>query len=484
MNKNLYDVIIIGAGVIGASIARYLSRYNLRCLILEKHNDVGEETTNANSAIVHSGYDPMPGTKKAYFNVRGNKMMPQVCKELDVPFYKIGSLTVAFTNEDVETLNELMIRAQKNGVDAKIIDKDELLKIEPNINPEAKKAILCKDAGIISPFNLCVNLVENAMDNGVELGLNEEVINITRDDKNFKVFTKNNHIFDSKVIVNASGLQSDTVAKLLDADNFKVLPRKGEYYVLDHFDASWVNHTLFMCPTKVGKGVLISPTTSFNYIIGPTNEECDKYDTSTKAEILASLKESAKKIVPNIPFDQNIRQFSGIRANSSTGDFIIEESQVAPNFYNLGAIMSPGLASSVAIGEYVSDLIKEKLSLSINEKYNPTIRKHFKLSTLSLEEYNKLIKKDPRYGHIICRCEKVSEGEIVDAIHRNCGATTVKGIKKRIRPGFGKCQGTFCEEEVIKILSRELGKKIEEICYSDLGTEIMKYNVKGINYDK
>lgn len=484
MINELYDVVIIGAGVIGASIARYLSRFRLKCLVLEKHNDVGEETTNANSAIVHSGYDPLPGTKKAYFNVLGNKMMPQVCDELDVSFYKIGSLTVAFTDEDVSTLNELMIRAEKNGVDAKIIDRDELLKIEPNLNPMAKRAILCKDAGIISPFNLCVSLMENAMDNGIELHLNSKVTNIKKENDLFKIYVNNNDVFTSKVVVNASGLYSDVIAKMLNADNFAVLPRKGEYFVLDHFNASWIKHTLFMCPTKFGKGVLISPTTSFNYIIGPTNEECEKNDTSTEANILETLKENAKKLIPNIPFDQNIRQFSGVRANSSTGDFIIEESKVVANFYNLGAIMSPGLASSVAIGEYISNLIKEKLFLEINKSYNPRIRKHLKLSSLGTNEYNELIKKDPRYGHIICRCEKVSEGEIVDAIHRNCGATTVKGIKKRLRPGFGKCQGTFCEEEVIKILSRELGKSIDEICYSDLGTEIMKFNVKGICYDK
>lgn len=483
MDKNMYDVVIIGAGVIGAAVARYLSRYSLNCCVLEKHNDVGEETTSANSAIVHSGYDPLPGTKKAYFNVLGNKMMPSVCKELDVPFFKIGSLTVAFSDEDVETLNELLLRAKKNGVDAKIIDHDELLKMEPNLNPIAKKAIFCKDAGIISPFNLCVNLMENAMDNGVKLKLNREVTSIDKDNGTFIINTKNGEKYFSKIVINAAGLYSDNIAKMVDADNFNVIPRKGEYFVLDHFNASWVKHTLFMCPTKVGKGVLISPTTSYNYIIGPTNEENNKEDTSTSADVLTSLKETAKKLIPNIPFDQNIRQFSGIRANSSSGDFIIEESETSPNFYNLGAIMSPGLASSVAIGEYVSNLVKDKLDLDVNEKFNPLIRKHFKLSNLTSDEYNDLIKHDPRYGHMICRCEKVSEGEIVDVIHRNCGATTVKGIKKRARPGFGKCQGTFCEEEVIKILARELHKNLNEVCYSDLGTEIMRYDVKGAKND-
>lgn len=482
--NNGFDVIIIGAGVIGASVARYLSRNRVKCLVLEKHNDVGDETTNANSAIVHSGYDPLPGTKKAFFNVRGNKMMEGTCKELDVPFYKIGSLTVAFNDEEVEALDELLDRANKNGVSAKIVDHDELLKMEPNLNREAKKAIYCKDAGIVSPFSLCVNLMENAMDNGVELKLNSEVVDIKKDDDEYVVILKSGEKIKSKVVVNCAGLNSDTIAHFVGADNFKVVPRKGEYYVLDHFNASWVKHTLFMCPTKLGKGVLISPTTSYNYIIGPTNDNGDKQDTSTSQEKLSYLKDTAKKLIPNIPFEQNIRQFTGIRANSSTGDFIIEESKVSLNFFNLGAIMSPGLASSLAIGEYVSDLIKRNLALENNPDFNPRIRKHLKLANVSVKDYNDLVKKDPRYGHMICRCEKITEGEIVDAIHRNCGATTVKGIKKRCRPGFGKCQGTFCEEEVIKILARELNKDVGEICYSDLGTEIMKYNVKGIKNDK
>lgn len=480
--NNGFDVIIVGAGVIGASVARYLSRFKLNCLVLEKHNDVGDETTNANSAIVHSGYDPLPGTNKAIFNVRGNKMMPKVCEELGVTFHKIGSLTVSFSDEEDQVLNELLIRSNQNGVDARIVEQDELFKIEPNINREAHKALLCKDAGIVSPFSLCVNLMENAMDNGVSLKLNTEVTNIIKTDNGYDVIC-GEEVYKTKAVVNCAGLNSDKIAHLIGADNFEVIPRKGEYYVLDHFNSAWVRHTLFMCPTKFGKGILISPTSSYNYLIGPTNDENDREDTSTTAERLAYLREAAKKLIPVIPFDQNIRQFTGIRANSSTGDFIIEESKVAPNFYNLGAIMSPGLASSVAIGEYISDLIKDKLNLEINSSYNPKIRPHYKLSNLSLDDFNDLVKKDPRYGHMICRCEKISEGEIVDAIHRNCGATTVKGIKKRVRPGFGKCQGTFCEEEVIKILARELNKDISEICYSDLGTEIMKYNVKGKKND-
>lgn len=479
--KKLYDSIIIGGGVIGCAVARYLSRYNGSFLVLEKHNDVGDETSSANSAIVHSGYDPKPGTKKAIFNVKGNKMMPQVAEELDVPFIKNGSLTVSFSDEEDETLKELMERAKENGVRAELIERDELLKMEPNLNPEAHKAILCPDAGVISPFNLCVNFMENAMDNGVELRLNSKVEKVEHDGDIFRVVLESGEAFEAKTVVNAAGLYSDEIAAQLDDINYHVVPRKGEYYVLDHFNENWVKHTLFMCPTKVGKGVLVSPTSSLDYIVGPTNEEASKTDTSTEASVLAELKATAAKLVPQIPYFENIRQFSGVRANSSVGDFVIEESKKNPGMFNLACIMSPGLASSPAIGEYVADLVKDKLHLEVNPNFNPRIRKHIRFTKLDRDEYNKIVKENPKYGKVICRCETVTEGEIVDAIHRNCGARTVKGVKKRLRPGFGKCQGTFCQNDVIKILARELNVSPDEINYSDLNTQIMKYDVKGGN---
>ncbi len=471
-----YDVVIIGGGVIGCSIARYLSRYNVSGIVLEKHNDVGDETTCANSAIVHSGYDPLPGTKKAHFNVLGNKMMPKLCEELDVPFINNGSLTVSFSDEEDQTLLELLERAKLNNVEARIVEHDELLKLEPNLNKDCHKAILCPTCGIVSPFNLCVNLMENAMDNGFELSLNTEVLDIKKNN-NYEVIT-NNEIYQAQVVINCCGVNSDKIASILEKVDYHVIPRKGEYYVFDHFDNNYVKHTLFMCPTKVGKGVLISPTTSLNYIIGPTNEEAEIDDKSTSASMLNELRNTAKKLIPNLPYQNNIRQFSGMRANSSIGDFVIEESKNNPGFYNLACIMSPGLASSPAIGEYVADEVAKKLGLSVNKNFNPRIRKHLRFTKMAKEEYNELIKQNPMYGHFICRCEQVTEGEIVDCIHRNCGARTVKGIKKRVRPGFGRCQGTFCESEVIKVLARELGVSEMDINYSDLGTEILKYDVK------
>lgn len=474
---NNYDVIIIGGGVIGASVARYLSKYKVNTLVLEKHNDVGDETTNANSAIVHSGYDPLPTTLKAKLNVLGNKMMPNLCKELDVSFKKNGSLTVAFSKEEDETLLELLERAKENNVTARIVKHDELLEMEPNLSAEATSALYCEDCGIVSPFNLCVGLMENAMDNGVSLKLNSEVVKVEKIGEIYKVFTKNNEIFECKVLINCAGTYSDKIVSMLEEPDFKIIPRKGEYILLDHFSANWVKHTLFMCPTKVGKGVLISPTTSFNYIIGPSNTSSELGDTSTDSETFSYLKQTAKKLIPNIPYLETIREFAGVRANNDHDDFIIKESEINKGFIIVGGIMSPGLASSPAIGEYVANMVKEKLNLEENKDFNPCVRPHYKLTNIEL--VNQKIKEDKAYGRIICRCEKISEGEIVDAIHRNCGAHTVKGVKKRVRAGFGKCQGTFCQAEVVKILSRELNIPQTEVCYSELGTNILKYHAKG-----
>ena len=480
MNKQ-YDVIIIGGGVIGASVARYLSFYQVSALVLEKHNDVGEETTNANSAIVHSGYDPLPNSVKAKFNVEGNKMMPELCKELDVPFKKIGSLTIGFNDEDEKTLENLLKRAEENNVKARLVKGEELFKMEPNLSKEAKLGLFCEDAGIVSPFNLCVSLMENAMDNGVNLELNEEVVKIEKINDIYQVSTKKGHIYESKVLINCSGLYSDSLTSFLEEPKFKIIPRKGEYILLDHFNTQWVKHTLFMCPTKVGKGVLVSPTTSYNYIIGPSNQDSAINDTSTDAETFAYLKETAKKLIPNIPYSETIREFAGIRANPDTDDFIIEESKKNPGFINCAGIMSPGLASSPAIGKYVSELVRDILKLNLKDKYSTTVRPHFHF--VNFEDFNAKIKADPRYGHMICRCEKVSEGEIVDSINRNCGAHTIKGVKKRTRAGFGKCQGTFCQAEVVKILARELKVDPSEILYSEEGTNIMKYSSKGEKHE-
>ena len=475
----IYDVIIVGGGVIGCAIARELSKYKLRTVLLEKNNDVCNETSAANSAIVHSGYDPLPNSLKAQMNVLGNSMYPQMCKELDVPFIQNGSLTIATTDDEMNTLLSLQKRANENKVETKILSSEEVLKLEPQLNKDIKGALFAPTCGIVNPFELTVALMENAMDNGVELLLNHEVNNIKINENSVSVFCKNDKQLECKVLINAAGLFADDINAFVDKDSFTITPRKGQYFVLDHFDLNFVKHTLFMVPSDKGKGVLVTPTTSGNYLIGPSSDFVDdKQDLSTTKDILDSVRSQASRIIENIPYANLIRQYSGLRAVSSTGDFIIEHSKVSKNLINVAGIQSPGLASCPAIALKVVELLKECMPLNVNEEFNPIRRKVYRLKEMSLEDKNKLISENPQFGHIVCRCEKISEGEIVDCIHRNCGATTVKGVKKRCRPGFGKCQGAMCEASVIKILARELKKDESEILYSENGSNILKYETK------
>ena len=475
----IYDVIIVGGGVIGCAIARELSKYKLRTVLLEKNNDVCNETSAANSAIVHSGYDPLPNSLKAQMNVLGNSMYPQMCKELDVPFIQNGSLTIATTDDEMNTLLSLQKRANENKVETKILSSEEVLKLEPQLNKDIKGALFAPTCGIVNPFELTVALMENAMDNGVELLLNHEVNNIKINENSVSVFCKNDKELECKVLINAAGLFADDINAFVDKESFTITPRKGQYFVLDHFDLNFVKHTLFMVPSDKGKGVLVTPTTSGNYLIGPSSDFVDdKQDLSTTKDILDSVRSQASRIIENIPYANLIRQYSGLRAVSSTGDFIIEHSKVSKNLINVAGIQSPGLASCPAIALKVVELLKECMPLNANEEFNPIRRKVYRLKEMSLEDKNKLISENPQFGHIVCRCEKISEGEIVDCIHRNCGATTVKGVKKRCRPGFGKCQGAMCEASVIKILARELKKDESEILYSENGSNILKYETK------
>ena len=469
-----YDVIIIGAGVVGAQIARRLSKYKLNILVLEKENDVGDGSSSANSAIIHSGYDPLPGTLKAKLNVLGNQMYDEICSDLDVEFKRIGSLTLSNSEEEDEILKELVLRAEQNNVEVKLINQEELRQIEPNVSKSARMALFAPTAGIINPFELVVALMENAVDNGVELKLSEEVINIKRENDLFTVYTSNNTYY-SNYIINASGLYSDKVNEMINPKSFTIIPTKGEYTVLDHFDNNYVKHTLFNVPTKKGKGVLVSPTTNNNYLVGPSSEVIlEKDDTSCNYEILQNVKSKAYDLVDILRIDQQIKQFAGIRAVSDTKDFVIEETSY--HFINVAGIQSPGLASSPAIAVMVCDMIKNKEE---KENWNPKRRPLVRLNKMSFEERKEFVSNNPLFGKIICRCEKITEGEILDVINRSCGATTIKGVKKRIRPGFGKCQGGFCQSYVLDILSRELNKDKETITYGKTGSYILKGRTKG-----
>ena len=472
-----YDVIIVGAGVIGATIARNLSKYNIKTLVLEKNNDVGDETSCANSAIVHSGYDPHPGTLKAELNVKGCEMFTRVCEELDVELKRIGSLTVACSPEEEETLDKLLINGKENGVDVRIVEQDELRKMEPFITKKATRALYAKDAGIINPFELVVALMENAIDNGVELHLEEGVTNIKKADDGFLVFTSKNEYLAS-VVVNAAGVNSDVINNYVSDKKEVIKPRKGEYYVLDHFNEPYVSHTLFSVPSSKGKGVLVSPTTHGNFLIGPSSEFVEERDDKgTDSMTLKEVLNQAYRLVDNVPMQHLIREFSGLRAYHESNDFVINSP--VPGFINMLGIQSPGLASSPAIGAKAIEMIKEVINLVEKKDYNPRRRPLYRINNLSIKEREELIKKDPRFGQMVCRCEQVSMGEVIDCIHRSCGATTIKGVKKRVRPGFGKCQGGFCEPLIMKILCDELGKTPLDIKYSSEGSYILLEKTKG-----
>ena len=474
----MFDCIIIGAGVIGVSVARALSRYNVNVLVLEKNGDVGSGQSGANSAIIHSGYDPHVGTLKAKYNVLGNKMWARACEELDVEFKQIGSITVATKDEQLKLLEELAENGRQNGVPVRILDQKELFEIEPFVTKKAIKGLLAPTAGIVNPFEYVVHAMENAMDNGVKLHLEEEVLSITSPDNETYLVKTNKGEYETKVVINAAGLYSDEINNMFFHDGEKIEPRRGQYYVLDHFDTPYVTHTLFSLPSELGKGVLVSPTTHGNYLIGPSSDFIDdKEDTKTTHDILNKVVEQAKLLVDDLHLQENIREFSGLRAYHKSNDFVINMKKLG--FINLLGIQSPGFVSSLAIAEDVIKMVDEVINLEEKENYNPIRRKQIKMAKLSLEERDKVIKENPDYGQIICRCEGVSLGEIKDAIHRNCGATSIKGVKKRVRPGFGKCQGSFCETLVNKILANELHKDMLDIKYQDEDAYILTSKLKG-----
>ncbi len=470
------DVIVIGAGAVGAFIARNLSRFNLNVLVLDKDNDVCNATSCANSAISHSGYDPVPGTKKAKFNVLGNQMMEQVCKELDVPYEQIGTLTVATEEAQLKTLEELKERATINGVPSEIVDQARLREMEPNISEEALGALYCPTGGIINPFLLTCHAMENALDNGVELALNQEVKDIKKVSDHFVVYTQDKE-YESKVVINAAGVYSDKIAAMIEPIDWFITPRKGEYYVLDHFKGEFVNHVVFPLPSAKGKGVLVSKTTSGNYIIGPSSEpmddrECVACDSLT----LANVKQQASMLIKNIPFYQQIRVYAGLRATPSTHDFIIESSKSEPAFINVAGIESPGLVSSPAIGKYVvEELVSKVLKLEENKNYKKNIKPYTKPLDLSNEERNALIKEHPEFGRMVCQCEKVSLGEILEVLHRKLPCNSLKALKKRTRAGFGKCQGGFCQPISVSIIAEEKEIDVSKVSYDKDGGYFAPY---------
>ncbi|MBR3966041.1 MAG: NAD(P)/FAD-dependent oxidoreductase [Clostridia bacterium] len=459
----MYDVAIIGAGVVGGMIARELSRYNLRTVILEKENDVAMGATKANSAIVHAGFDAKVGSLKAKLNVKGSEMMEQVAKELGVKYKRNGSLVIGFSDEDLETIKELYERGTKNGVrDLAILDREQLREIEPNIGKKATCALHAPTGAIICPYELTVASIGNAMDNGAELITSFEVTSINRENGAYEICSKDQTV-SARYVVNAAGVYSDAVAKMVGDDTFTVHPRRGEYILLDKECGTLVSHTIFRTPSKMGKGILVSPTVDGNLITGPTSVDMeDKTDKSTTAEGFAHVIKETAENVEGVPFGKTITSFCGLRAVGSTGDFII--TSPLKGFVNAAGIESPGLSSAPAIAEYIVDILHESgLELHKNKDFNPTRRPMHHFREASIEEKNAIIAKDKSFGKIVCRCETVTEGEILEAIRTNPKPRDLDGVKRRTRSQMGRCQGGFCSPRIVELLSRELGIKYEEV---------------------
>ena len=459
----MYDVAIIGAGVIGGLTARTLSKYNLKICVLEKEHDVATGATKANSAIVHAGFDAKPGSLKAKLNVKGAQMMKDVCEELGVKYKNIGSLVIAFSDEEVKTIKSLYERGKANSVEQlRIIDRKELKRIEPNISDNAICALLAPTSAIVCPYDLTIAAIGNAMDNGVHLKCNFCVSDIEKNKDGYKIFDNNNYI-EARFIVNCAGIYSDKIANMIDDSDIKVTPRKGEYVLLDKDCGNFVSHTIFQTPTKMGKGILISPTVDGNLLLGPTSVDIiDKDNKNTTEEGLAQVLEKAKKSIGTVSTNKIITSFCGLRAVGNTGDFIITSPE--NNFINAVGIESPGLSASPAIAEYITELLQTNgLVLTNKPTYNPNRLSIHRFNEASIEEKNQIIQSNPAYGRIICRCEGITEGEILEAIHRNPPARDLDGIKRRTRAQMGRCQGGFCSPYIIELLSRELRVPYEDI---------------------
>ena len=475
----MYDIIIIGAGVIGCAVARELSKYNARILVVEKNEDVCAGTSKANSAIVHSGYDAENGTLKARFNVEGNRMMENVCKELDVPFKRIGSLTVCTEKELLPELEKLRERGERNGVEGlRVLDREELLAIEPHIGDEVVGALLAPTAGIVCPFKLTIAFAENAAVNGAEFLFDTQVNKVYADSGVWHVVTDEKE-YEAKAVVNAAGVYSDMFNNMVSERKLHITPRRGDYILLDRSTEGFVRHTIFQLPTKLGKGVLVTPTVHGNTIVGPTAVDVDdKESTATTAEGIDSVIAKSALSVKGLPVRQVITSFAGLRAHEDGHEFVLGEPEDAENFYNCAGIESPGLSAAPAIGVYIAGLIREKLHLSEKESFVAERKDILNPAKLSLEERNELIRREPAYGTIICRCESVTEGEIIDAIRRPVGARSLDGVKRRTRAGMGRCQAGFCSPKVMEILRRELNKDLTEVTKSGGGSYIVNARTK------
>ena len=475
----MYDVVIIGCGVVGAAAAYELARYKLRVAVLEAAADIAAGTTKANSAIIHAGYDPEPGTLMARLNVEGNRLTGEICEKLQVPFKRVGSLVAAFSPEQLPTLQALYGRGCKNGVPGlRLLSGMEARAMEPGLSEEVCGALFAPSAGIIDPWGFAIAMAETAVRGGVELRRDCPVTGIEDTGAGFVLHTPAGDVA-ARFVLNAAGVDADRVHEMLEPNDWHTLPSRGEYYLLDKSEHDRVSRVIFQCPGPEGKGVLVAPTIHGNLICGPNAEAVeDRLDLGNTAAGMAEVRAKAARSVPGVEWRQNIRNFAGLRANTTRSYFIIEESGAHPGFIDLAGIKSPGLSSAPAIAKMAARMLAAGgLALEPDPDFVDR-REHIVFKELSAVEKNELIRKDPRYGRVVCRCETITEGEIVAALHSPIPPRSINGVKRRCNAGMGRCQGGFCGPRVQEIIARELGIDQAEVLLEQAGSTILTGRTK------
>lgn len=460
----MYDIVIIGAGVSGCAVARELSRYQAKICVVERCEDVCCGTSKANSAIAHAGFDAAAGSLMAKLNVRGSQMMEQLSRELDFPYRRNGALVLCMNEEDLPNLQALYERGVTNGVRGlEILTKEQVLAKEPNVSDGVVAALWAPSGAIICPFGLNYALAENAAANGVEFRFNTAVTALKPQDGHWLVLTENG-VIKTKCVVNAAGVFADIFHNMVCGKKIHITPRRGDYCLMDKTVGGFVNSTIFQLPGKFGKGVLVTPTVHGNLLVGPTAIDVDDPDgVNTTREGLDALMAKASVTVKNLPGRQTITSFAGLRAHEDGHEFIIGEAEDAPGYFDCAGIESPGLTASPAIGVMLAGLLRDKLALEERADFIATRKGVLNPWNLSPEERQALIRENPDYGQIICRCESVTKGEIVDAVTRPLGARSLDGVKRRTRAGMGRCQGGFCSPRVMEIIACETGMKLSDV---------------------
>ena len=473
---NKFDVLIVGCGIVGAASAFELSKYNLKVGVLEKGNDVALGTTKANSAIIHAGYDPESGTLMAKLNVRGSELAAEICEKLDVPYIRNGALVVAFNEDEEQTLKGLLTRGTVNGVKGlMVIDGDEARRREKNLSPDVVGALVVPTSAIVSPWEYCLALAETAVRNGVELNLNTEVTAISREDDLWKITTDKGEFF-APYVINAAGIDAINVHNMVAEPKYVSKPRRGEYFLLDKAEGSRTSHTVFQCPNEDGKGVLVTPTVHGNLLVGPNSESVSWDNTANTTEGLSFVREKAQKSVEGIQFNKSIRNFAGVRATTDYQDFIIEEA--APGFVDCAGICSPGLSAAPAIAEYAVNLLSMS-GLTLENKEDFIFeRKRIRFNELNDEEKAELVKENPAYGRVICRCETVTEGEILACFDEPIPPVSIDGVKRRVGTGMGRCQGGFCGPRIAELFVEDKGFDVKEVLQDRAGSEMFSGKTK------